>query len=244
MKKLLPLLLTAVAFTITACHSTIPENRNETENSTTTETTAATVTDSLETSVITTEATVTTTTENLVYDYDDYSGFTVVLPTGWFEWDVTFSPIYAITDGDVRIHVTLIYSIADSYDECENAAEVLDVLFSLSSIDFNSDRYTFIDKSSYHKENYDVIRIAYHDNHQWGYSWNEYYIVGYGDKDFCRYFSISLGTYSEEDYYKYRPDIEYVVDNFVIKETVECEKCGAINSETAEFCEYCIEPIY
>jgi len=41
MKKLFPLLLTAVAFTITACHSTIPENCNETENSTTVETSTA-----------------------------------------------------------------------------------------------------------------------------------------------------------------------------------------------------------
>jgi hypothetical protein len=151
--------------------------------------------------------------EFLVYDYDDFYGFTVTLPIGWSELNFQISPIYISAGSDARISVSFLYCVAGSYDECENASEVLDVLMYLSGINFDADRYSLIEKSSYPGTDYDVHRIIYHDFNQWSPLWNDVFIVSDGE----RHFKIELSASFEEDYHSHLEDIKFVVNNFVMK---------------------------
>ncbi|MCL2637893.1 MAG: hypothetical protein FWD48_05920 [Oscillospiraceae bacterium] len=149
--------------------------------------------------------------ESLVFKYDD---FIITLPAGWREGETETFPIYISPNGKAQIHVTPVYCIAGSYDECENASEALDVLMYLTGIDFDSERYSLIEKASYLGTDYDVHRIIYHDNNQWSSLWNDMFIISDGE----RHFNISLNASSDEDYYEYLADVEFVVGGFLIKQ--------------------------
>jgi hypothetical protein len=148
-----------------------------------------------------------------IYDYDDFYGFIVKLPIGWSELNFEISPIYISAGSDARISVSFLYCVAGSYDECENASEVLDVLMYLTGINFDADRYSLIEKASYPGTDYDVHRIIYHDFNQWSPLWNDIFIISDGE----RHFKIELSASFEEDYHSNLEDIKFVVDNFVMK---------------------------
>jgi hypothetical protein len=152
-------------------------------------------------------------TENIVYDYDDFYGFIVTLPLGWAETYSEVSLVYTSDNGNARISVSFLYCMAGSYDECENASEVLDVLMYLSGINFDADRYSLIEKASYPGTDYDIHRIIYHDFNQWSPLWNDVFIVSDGK----RHFKIELSASFEEDYHSHLEDIKFVVDNFIMK---------------------------